>query len=76
MTNPRVRGTQAESQMEISSRTVAYEIHCDASADPGELKLINELSMCECATAPLASDPLARTLAWPRPTASGRRHFK
>jgi len=38
---------QVSGQMEIGSREVIYEIHCDRSADPGVLQKIVETSMCE-----------------------------
>jgi len=38
---------QVSGQMEIGSREVIYEIHCDRGADPGVLQKIVETSMCE-----------------------------
>jgi len=38
---------QVNGQMEIGSREVTYEIQCDYGQDPGMLKHIQEVSMCE-----------------------------
>ena len=38
---------QNEGEAEMASRTVTYEVSCSRSADPGELRLIREVSMCE-----------------------------
>jgi len=38
---------QKAGQMEIGSRLVHFEVNCDPSAHPGELRLIKEVSMCE-----------------------------
>jgi len=38
---------QVSGQMEIGSREVIYEVHCDRGADPGVLQKIVETSMCE-----------------------------
>ena len=38
---------QVDGEMEMGSRQVSFEVHCDASQEPGRLRQINEVSMCE-----------------------------